>query len=190
MDLFDFFTSEEGSVGISPDKFDVCRDVTRQVLHCVAETHAKFVSHRDLKPENFLVSRNRDGKFDVKICDFGLATIAEPDSILPCDDFCGSPGFFAPEMICGDGYNGLQADVFSVGAIILELVLSHDNFTDEWMPAYDFDLLHKPDEFRAAIGARIDAVTDRDEFPAALRDLLKKTLTLEEKQRLTAIELM
>jgi serine/threonine protein kinase len=56
----------------------------------------------------------------VKVVDFGLCTKAtSPDGLL--DDFCGSPGFFAPEILLRDRYDGRKADVWSLGCILLEV---------------------------------------------------------------------
>ena len=43
-------------------------------------------------------------------------------------DFCGSPGFFAPEIVIDkeQGYKGMNVDVWGVGCILLELRIGHD----------------------------------------------------------------
>ncbi|RHY60598.1 hypothetical protein DYB28_014100 [Aphanomyces astaci] len=50
----------------------------------------------------------------VKIVDFGLCAKV---GTTPLTDFCGSPGFFAPEMLLHDQYDGQKADVWSIGAV-------------------------------------------------------------------------
>lgn len=54
-------------------------------------------------------------KWDVKIADFGLATIIEPDAMEKMR--CGSPGYVAPEVLNNLGYN-TKADIFSAGIIL------------------------------------------------------------------------
>jgi serine/threonine protein kinase len=48
-------------------------------------------------------------------------------------EFCGSPGFFAPEMLVEGAYNGKKADAWSLGCILLELVLGHEDFCRLWV---------------------------------------------------------
>lgn len=84
------------------------------------------ICHRDLKPENILLHTVTKASianagpggvgssmFDVKICDFGLSATFVKGKKL--NDFCGSPGFFAPEMISMVGYDGPAVDIWSIG---------------------------------------------------------------------------
>ena len=69
------------------------------------------IAHRDLKPENILIAIP-DGKreIQVKICDFEMSAIVRaPPSNSKLSDFCGSPGFFAPEVFILDSYCGFKA---------------------------------------------------------------------------------
>ena len=52
---------------------------------------------------------------DLKIADFGLATIVDPT--VPEKLRCGSPGYVAPEILNNIGY-GTKADIFSAGIIL------------------------------------------------------------------------
>ena len=59
--------------------------------------HAKNIVHRDLKPENLLLA-SRSNITDLKIADFGLATVIE-DPTKKLYLRCGSPGYVAPELL-------------------------------------------------------------------------------------------
>ena len=61
--------------------------------------------------------------------------------------FCAVTGFFAPEMISAPQYDGFAVDVWSVGCVLLELLLGHEEFVRVWMPAYSYDHLHDAQEF-------------------------------------------
>lgn len=91
----------------------------RQMLVGVAHCHARGVVHRDLKPENFLFA-STEGKAELKIADFGLATvIAEPQEEIT--DGVGSAFFIAPEVLARR-YTA-SCDIWSLG-VNLYLLLS------------------------------------------------------------------
>ena len=88
------------------------RPVMRNFISALAYLHAKNIVHRDLKPENLLLA-SKENNWDLKIADFGLATVIEGEKLYLR---CGSPGYVAPELLQEKGYN-CQADMFSVGVI-------------------------------------------------------------------------
>ncbi|KAG6958215.1 hypothetical protein JG688_00010602 [Phytophthora aleatoria] len=57
------------------------------------------------------------------------------------------PGFFAPELLLHDGYDGCKADVWSIGCILLELVLGNTLFSSIWMSMYEISILKEPKKF-------------------------------------------
>ena len=62
--------------------------------------HDQKIIHRDLKLGNIFV----DGKLNVKIGDFGLATKLEFNR--ECKrTVCGTPNYIAPEVLDGRGYH-------------------------------------------------------------------------------------
>ena len=145
-DLFDFFDQ-------FPD--GVCEDwakkIVVQILMAVQFCHDRSYCHRDLKPENILMrfDTEKETCLGLKLCDFGLAIEFNKKEKLT--EFCGSPGFFAPEMITQSRYYGDQADIWSIGCVILELVLGHEMFCDHWMSAYDYEVLQDKLSFINAI---------------------------------------
>ena len=64
-----------------------------------------------------------------KVADFGTSKgvssnkddLQKPEYLF--NEFCGSPGFMAPEMIIDRYYDGVKADWWSIGCILLELIL-------------------------------------------------------------------
>ena len=50
----------------------------------------------------------------------------------------------APELLLGCGAYTAAVDVWSVGCILLEMMLGHARFGRVWMPAYKYDTLHDP----------------------------------------------
>lgn len=87
-ELFDYIVEKQRL-----DEVDACRIIQQMLsgIEYLHETHG--ICHRDLKPENLLLDYNNN----IKIVDFGLSNIYQPDELLKTA--CGSPCYAAPEMI-------------------------------------------------------------------------------------------
>ncbi|KAE8661120.1 PRA1 family protein A2 isoform 2 [Hibiscus syriacus] len=81
--------------------------------------------HRDLKPQNLLLTTN-DGNAVLKIADFGFARSLQPKGLA--ETLCGSPLYMAPEIMQLQKYDA-KADLWSVGAILFQLVTGKTPFT-------------------------------------------------------------
>jgi serine/threonine protein kinase len=177
-DLFDFFGEHAEGV---PESW--AREIISNVLKGVLFCHSQEICHRDLKPENILLTFDHNtGKcIDLKLCDFGLSARFKPKQVF--SDFCGSPGFFAPEMIIHGCYFGDKADVWSVGCILLELICGHEKFCDLWMTAYDYGVLQDKEVFTETISETVDQLPDFLNFSENLNDFVKKFLELKSSKR-------
>ena len=90
------------------------RPVMTNFISALEYLHQRNIVHRDLKPENLILA-SKENNWDLKIADFGLATIIkDPSKKLYLR--CGSPGYVAPELLREYGYD-CQSDMFSVGVI-------------------------------------------------------------------------
>ncbi|XP_063724679.1 mitogen-activated protein kinase 1-like [Symsagittifera roscoffensis] len=100
-----------------------------QMLRGLKYIHSANVIHRDLKPSNLLVNTS----CDLRICDFGLARIAEPQ-----DDTGSQTGFLteyvatrwyrAPEVMLNSKQYTKAIDVWSVGCILVEMIIKRPLF--------------------------------------------------------------
>ena len=77
-----------------------------------------------MKPENLLLDENSN----IKIVDFGLSNTYKPGESLKTA--CGSPCYAAPEMIAGRRYQGLPADIWSLGIILYAMSCGYLPFED------------------------------------------------------------
>ncbi|HEX4004901.1 MAG TPA: protein kinase [Acidobacteriaceae bacterium] len=104
-----------------------------QIARGLEAAHRKGIIHRDLKPENLFLTR--DGH--VKILDFGLARITQPDAdevnraptyggTLPGVPM-GSVGYMSPEQVRGQTAN-VQSDIFSFSVILREMLTGRKTF--------------------------------------------------------------
>ena len=102
--------------------------IVQKVTSALVYMHSKNIIHRDLKPENLMLIRKpRDGEdIEVKIIDFGLAKVLVSDSVAYT--ICGTPEYYAPEiLIQGVGYNK-TVDWWSVGILIYEMIFGKTPF--------------------------------------------------------------
>ena len=84
----------------------------KQLISAIHYAHSNGVAHRDLKPENILIDSNEQ----IKVADFGLSNIITDGS--PLLTSCGSPNYASPEIVNGEAYDGLAADIWSCGVIL------------------------------------------------------------------------
>ena len=90
----------------------------------VGERGALRLVHGDISPSNRYLSL--DG--DVKLGDFGIARIAEPPGLdSSATEVKGKWGYVAPEVLEGLPYDH-RADLFSLGAVLGELILGESIF--------------------------------------------------------------
>ena len=91
-------------------------DLIRPIVDAIRYCHSMGVVHRDLKPENLLFS-SPEADAVVKISDFGLAKVISDDLMTTA---CGTPGYVAPEILIGQGYDQ-GVDYWSIGVILYVL---------------------------------------------------------------------
>ena len=82
------------------------------------------VVHRDIKPENLLL----DNQNNIKIVDFGLSNSYPKNELLTTA--CGSPCYAPPEMINGEKYYGLKADIWSSGIVLFAMLCGYLPFEE------------------------------------------------------------
>jgi len=93
--------------------------IFHKILKGVQAIHNAGICHRDIKMENILL----DDKFDPKICDFGYGgEIKGKDGSGKLEEFLGTMGYCAPEIHMNRKYNGVKADIFSLGVVLFILV--------------------------------------------------------------------
>jgi serine/threonine-protein kinase len=110
-----------------------------QVCEAVAEAHAAGIVHRDLKPDNLFLTTSADGVPVVKILDFGisknLATTDSNRSLTQPSMLIGSPDYMSPEQMQIGGEVGPRSDIWSLGAVLYELLTGWPPFAADSIPA-------------------------------------------------------
>lgn len=101
---------------------ELCFELLRQLFHGVASAHAAGIVHRDLKPSNIYVAdaQRADVPFTVKVLDFGIAKVLEPNPGLT--RAMGTRAWMAPEQERADLPIQPAADVWALGLITFWLL--------------------------------------------------------------------
>ncbi|CAI0450105.1 unnamed protein product [Linum tenue] len=154
--------------------------VMRTIVEVVLMCHKHGVMHRDLKPENFLFANKKETSA-LKAIDFGLSVFFKPGERF--NEIVGSPYYMAPEVLKRN--YGPEVDVWSAGVILYILLCGVPPF---WAGLF---LETEQGVAQAIIRSVIDF--KRDPWPKVsdnAKDLVKKMLNPDPKQRLTAQQVL
>lgn len=102
------------------------------VCDAIQHAHFKGILHRDIKPSNVQVTEV-DGRPVPKVIDFGLAKAlagALTDDVKQTryGTVLGTPDYMSPEQLLSDGQADTRSDVYSLGALLHELLLGEAPF--------------------------------------------------------------
>jgi len=145
--------AREQQIGVR-ERVELMVEVCRGVQHA----HSRGVLHRDLKPGNILVAKV-EGAAQVKIIDFGLAkAMANPltphTTVTLEGQLVGTPEYMSPEQALEKPVD-VRSDVYSLGAILYELVAGRAPFTPDELRSGNRDSL------RDIVAYRVPAAPSR-----------------------------
>jgi serine/threonine protein kinase len=157
-------------------------DVAIQVASALAAAHETGIVHRDVKPENIML--RPDGY--VKVLDFGIAKLAEQDvpMTIPTDEallvvetnlgsILGTVRYMSPEQACGARVDK-RTDVWSLGAVLYEMVTRHAPFTGDTPREVMTSILEKePQPLTSYVR----------QTPVELQQIISKTLRKDREER-------
>ncbi len=160
-------------------------EVAGQVARGLAYAHEHGVVHRDIKPANIIILRNRRPK----ITDFGIARLGEADVLA--GSRAGSPKYMSPEQIRGDGALDGRSDLFSLGAVLYEMLTGRQPFAGveviDIMRAVLESTPAPPSAHNAGVPPELDALVLRmlaqrpDERHPSARWLYRELRQIEER---------
>src|SRR5215217_3612239 len=131
-----------------------------EVGRALAFAHSQGLVHRDVKPQNVLL--NGDGR--AKVTDFGIARTLDVDGMTQTGTVLGTSNYIAPEQASGQPVDA-HSDVYSLGAVLYELLTGDVPFPGENFVAVAMKHLHEPApnllDVRKDVPLRVAAAVDR-----------------------------
>lgn len=152
-------------------------DYVLQALDAMAAAHAIGIVHRDLKPANLFLAQRPDGTRRVKVLDFGISKAVGGSSGSPLTGVSrslGTPAYMPPEQIRDPKRVDHRADLWSLGAILYELLTGQMAFVGENVKVVlDRVLQEEPCPVHQL----------RGDVPPALVGVVARALTRDREQR-------
>lgn len=150
-------------------------DFTVQVLHALTYAHAEGVIHRDVSPANIIITREQVAK----LTDFGLARGATDLRLSTSGAPVGSPFYMSPEQVKGGHDVDPRADLYSMGAVLHEMLTGKKLFEAESA----FDVM------RAHVEAQPQPPSAlRPEVPQALDQVVARAVEKDPARRFSSAE--
>jgi eukaryotic-like serine/threonine-protein kinase len=160
------------------------------VAKAVAAAHGIGVLHKDLKPANILVVPADNGGWQVRLADFGSASLFDPSRLqalgitnlgftqtasLEAQALTGTLMYMAPEVLAGQSPSA-DADVYALGVMLYQLTIG--DFRKPLAPGWEAEIqdpLLREDIADAACG-------DPAKRLNSAADLVERLLTLEQRR--------
>ena len=152
-------------------------ETAAQVLEGLAHAHARGIVHRDVKPSNVLLAEGEG--ISARLLDFGLAQLAEEESLTATGDVPGTLAYVPPERLVHGESGGPPADIWAVGAMLWESLAG-------WHPFWNGSLLETAKRIETGAAPLAQA---RPDLPKPLCALVDRMLSLDPAARPPAAHL-
>ena len=124
-------------------------DLGIQTLRGLEAIHAAGVIHRDISPDNMMITRDRRGRYQMKLIDLGLAKNLEAPAgfeITQAGIFMGKLMYCSPEQAGAlkDAPLDHRSDLYSFAAVLYEMITGKPPFDSENQHGFVFKRLTEP----------------------------------------------
>jgi eukaryotic-like serine/threonine-protein kinase len=139
--------------------------VILQACEGLAAAHERGVIHRDIKPDNLFLQATPDGNEPiVKILDLGIGKLlagTPKSSVTKAGAIFGTPDYMSPEQCRGQEV-GPATDIYSLGAVLYEMLLGSPPFADQSYVAVLVRHVSEPVAWPADLAARLGVPPDAE----------------------------
>ena len=149
-------------------------DFALQACEGLAVAHSLGIVHRDIKPGNLFVEKRADGTRRLKLLDFGLAKPLTGETVTASQHVMGSPAYMSPEQIRAPREVGTRSDIWSIGAVLFELLTGRRPFQGDTALAVCAAILSTEPRFND---------DDQRAIPDRLRAAVMRCLAREQAER-------
>lgn len=137
--------------------------ITKEIADALEYAHALGVIHRDVKPANILLSGGH-----AVLADFGIAkalTSVSADSLTEAGISMGTAQYMSPEQAAGDQVLDVRTDIYSLGAVLYEMLVGQPPFDGQTAQVVLGKILTlrptRPSDVREAIPDALDGAIMR-----------------------------
>ena len=181
MDLLEGETLEQRLTRIGSLAWPDARWVALEVGAALAVAHDAGLLHRDIKPANIFLARSPGGPERAVLLDFGLVKPigdAQASRITATGAAVGTPIYMAPEQARGEVLD-VRCDVYSLGAVVYEMITGAPPFHDSTLAAVYARLLTESAPAASAMAVH--------PCPPALDDVLACALAKRPHERFDTV---
>ena len=119
MELLEGFTFKEFMLSEAPMPPERLYPIFTQVCDGLSAAHEVGIIHRYLKPDNLFLCQSSSGDFEVKVLDFGIATVMGHYHEDESNKLLGTLRYMAPEQCRGEAVSP-PTDLYALGVILYE----------------------------------------------------------------------
>jgi DNA-binding winged helix-turn-helix (wHTH) protein/serine/threonine protein kinase len=181
------WAEEQG--GLSKISHETRLQLLVNVAKAVAAAHDIGVLHKDLKPANVLVVPGKNAEWQIKLADFGSASLFDPSRLyalgitnlgftqtsIDSQAMTGTLMYLAPEVLAGQSPSA-SADVYALGVMLYQLTAG--DFRKPLAPGWEAEIqdpLLREDIADAACGDPAKRIN-------SAADLVERLLTMDQRR--------